>query len=193
MGRLIYTAIMSLDGYIADESGDFSWAVPDDQVHAHVNALERGVGAHLYGRRTYELMRGWETMHVDDEQPSPGRDFAELWRSLDKVVYSSTLESVSTARTRLERVFDPEAVRRFKAGAGYDISIGGPALAVHAFRAGLVDEVCLYLQPVVVGAGKKGLPEGVRFGLELVDEVRFDGGAVHLRYRVAGQGRQRWA
>ena len=186
MGTLLYEAITSLDGYIADPDGDFSWAVPDEQVHAYVNDIARRQGTHLYGRRMYEMMRGWETMHVDDEHPSLGREFAEIWRATDKIVYSTALESVSTERTTLERAFDPEAIRRLKQTTELDISISGPTLATDAFAAGLVDEVHLYLTPIVIGAGKKGLPEGVRFHLELIDELRFDNGVVHLHYRTTG-------
>jgi dihydrofolate reductase len=182
MAQLIYSAIASLDGYVADDAGRFDWAVPDDEVHAFVNDTERPIGTYLYGRRMYEVMRGWETM--DTPEQSVGRDFAELWRAADKVVYSTTLEAVSTARTRLERTFDPAAVRQLKATAGRDLSIGGPHLAAEALRAGLVDEVRLWLTPVVVGGGTRALPDGVRARLALLDERRFGNGFVHLHYRV---------
>jgi dihydrofolate reductase len=184
MARLIYTAITSLDGYIEDENGNFDWAEPDDEVHAFVNDAERPVGTYLYGRRMYEVMAVWETdTALADESPLM-RDFAELWRAADKVVYSRTLETVSTARTRIERDFDPEAVRCMKASAGRDLSVSGPELAAQAFKAGLVDECRLYITPVVVGGGKPSLPDHARMKLELLDERRFDSGVVHLRYRT---------
>src|SRR5215204_260429 len=151
MARLIYSAIASLDGYIEDEAGGFDWAVPDDEVHAFVNDQERSLGTFLYGRRMYETMVGWETMDTGPDQAPLMRDFALLWRAAEKVVYSRTLEAVASARTRIERAFDPEAVRRLKATAVRDVSVGGPDLAAHAFRAGLVDEVRLFLNPIVVG------------------------------------------
>jgi dihydrofolate reductase len=183
MAKLIYSAISSLDGYVADRDGDFDWAAPDEEVHAFVNDLERGVGTHLFGRRMYEVMVAWETMSLAD-QPDVMRDFAELWRAADKVVYSTTLESVSSARTRLERDFDPDAVRRMKATSERDISVGGPGLAAHAIRAGLVDELHLFLTPIVVGGGTRSLPDDVRVRLELLDERRFGNGVVHLHYRA---------
>ena len=181
MARLIYSAIASLDGYVADEHGRFDWSAPDEEVHAVVNDLIRPVGTHLYGRRMYEVLVAWET--IDD--PSPViRDFAQLWRSADKIVYSRTLEDVSSARTRIERDFDPEAVRASKAGADRDLTIGGPELAAHAIRAGLVDEYHLFVSPIVVGGGKQALPDGVRVELELVAERRFGNGVVHVHYRA---------
>jgi dihydrofolate reductase len=183
MARLIYAAIASLDGYIADEQGAFDWAAPDEQVHAFVNDLERPIGTCLYGRRLYDVMVAWETMDVAAE-PAVMRDFAELWRAADKIVYSRTLQQPASARTRIERDFDPEAVRALKAGAGRDITVGGAELAGEAFRAGLVDECHLFLAPVLVGGGTRALPEGVRVQLELLDERRFDSGFVHLHHRV---------
>jgi len=179
-GRLIYSAIASVDGYVADADGRFDWSAPDEEVHAFVNELERPIGTHLYGRRMYEVLSVWETM--DDEHPVM-RDFAEIWRAAEKVVYSRTLERVSTARTRIEREFDPDAVRAMKARG--DLSVGGPELAGQALRAGLVDECHLLLVPVVVGGGKRALPDGLRLGLELLGERRFAGGVVHLHYRVS--------
>jgi dihydrofolate reductase len=179
MGKLIYSAITSLDGYVADEGGRFDWAAPDEEVHAFVNDQERGIGTHLYGRRMYEVMRVWETFGDDADIP---RDFAQIWRAADKVVYSTTLPAVTTERTRLERGFDPDAVRRLKDGG--DVSIGGPHLAAEALRAGLVDECHLYLNPVVVGGGNRALPDRVKVKLQLVDEHRFGNGVVHLAYRV---------
>jgi dihydrofolate reductase len=186
MAKLIYSVIASLDGYVADERGTWDWSVPDDAVHAHVNDLTRPLGTWLLGRRMYEVLAAWETMDAEDP---PSRDFAEIWRSADKVVYSRTLEAASTARTRVEREFDPEAVRRMKAESERDLSIGGPELAALAFRAGLVDELQLYLSPVVVGAGKPALPDGMKASLELLDERRFPNAVVHLRYRFALDGR----
>lgn len=181
MPDLIYSAIASLDGFLADEQGSFDWAVPDRHVHAFVNDRQRTVGTHLYGRRTYELMVGWETMPDEDEVVA---DFAEIWRSVDKIVYSSTLDAVSTPRTRLEPVFDPAAVDRLKREADRDLVIGGPTLATAAFAAGLVDEVQLYLHPMLVGGGLPALPRGIRQRLTLADTHRFDGGVQYLRYRV---------
>jgi dihydrofolate reductase len=182
MAKLIYSAIASLDGYTADEQGNFDWAAPGDEVHAFINDLERPVGTYLYGRRMYEVMVPWETM--DSDAPVM-RDFAEIWRAADKVVYSRTLESVSSARTRIEHEFDPEAVRQMKAAADRDITVGGPELAGQAIQAGLVDELHLFATPIVVGGGTHALPDGVRLPLELLDERRFGSGAVYLRYAVS--------
>jgi len=176
----VYSTISSLDGYVEDETGSFDWAAPDEEVHAFVNDLERPVGTYLYGRGMYETMVAWET--IDDEQPFM-RDYAEIWRAAEKVVYSRSLDSVTSARTRIERTFDPVAIRRLKEAAASDISIGGRGLAAEAIRAGLVDEYRLFLVPVVVGGGKPALPDGVRLDLELLGERRFGSGVVHLRYR----------
>jgi dihydrofolate reductase len=181
VAKLVYSAITSLDGYVADEEGRWDWSMPDEAVHAFVNDLSRPIGTWLLGRRMYDVLSAWETM--DDEDPVM-RDFAEIWRSGDKVVYSRTLEAPSTARTRLEREFDPEAVGRMKAGAERDLCVAGPELAAQAFRAGLVDEIQLFLSPVIVGAGNPALPEGVKLSLALLDERRFANAVVHLRYRV---------
>jgi dihydrofolate reductase len=183
MAKLIYSAITSLDGYIEDEDGKFDWAEPDEEVHTFVNDLHRPVGTYLLGRRMYEVLVYWETIDVAD-QPPYIRDFAEIWQAADKTVYSKTLPEVSSARTRIERDFDPVAVRRMKAAAGRDLTVGGPGLAAHALKAGLVDEVHLFVSPVVVGGGKQALPDKVRIGLELLDERRFGNGVVHLRYRT---------
>jgi dihydrofolate reductase len=183
MARLIYSALASLDGCIADEHGRFDWAEPDAEVHAFVNDLERPLGTHLYGRRMYEVMVFWETPDLAG-QPPHIRDYAEVWRDADKIVYSRTLPSVSSARTHLEREFDPDAVRRLKASADRDLGIGGPGLAGNALAAGLVDEVHLLLSPHVVGGGTRVFPDGVRLPLELLDERRFGNGTVYLRYRV---------
>ena len=184
MPKLIYSAITSLDGYVADEDGNFAWAEPDEEVHSFVNELERPVGTYLYGRRMYEVMAYWETASAVADQPSVMQDFAEIWQSAEKVVFSKTLKQASTARTRIERDFDPEAVRQLKGAARRDISVGGPELAAQAIAAGLVDEYHLFLVPVVVGAGKRSLPDnGVLLNLELLDERRFRNGTVYLYYR----------
>jgi dihydrofolate reductase len=184
LAKLIYSALMSLDGYVADENGNFDWAAPDEEVHAFVNDLERSVGTYLYGRRMYDVMVYWETAHTLADQPPVVQDFAEIWQAADKIVYSRTLEAVSSARTRIERDFDPEAVRQLKASAGRDISVGGPDLAAQAIKAGLVDEWHLFVAPVVVGAGTRAFPSDVRVKLELLDERRFGNGTIHLRYRT---------
>ena len=183
MATLIYSTITSLDGYVADENGNFDWAAPDEEVHTLVNDLERSVHAYLYGRRMYEVMVAWETMNTTDEPPFI-RDFAEIWRAADKIVYSKTLERDSSARTRIEQDFDPEAVRQMKAPAGRDISVGGPDLAAQAIEAGLVDECQMFVAPIVVGGGKPSLPNGVRLKLDLLNERRFGNGTVHLHYRT---------
>ncbi|MQB02232.1 MAG: deaminase [Actinobacteria bacterium] len=184
MGKLIYSAIASLDGYVADETGSFEWAVPDEEVHTFINDLQRSVGTYLYGRRMYEVMIGWETDPTLAEQSPVMRDFAEIWQAADKIVYSTTLETVATARTRMERNFDPEAVRQLKASTGHDLTVAGPDLAAHAFQAQLVDECHLFVTPIVVGGGKQFLPDDVHLKLELLDERRFGNGVVHLRYRT---------
>jgi dihydrofolate reductase len=188
MAKLIYSAIASVDGYVADEEGSFEWAVPDEEVHTFVNDLLRPVGTHLYGRRLYEVMVAWEDPAMAVGQPRHIVEFAELWRNADKVVYSGALEAPSSAKTRLERRFDPEAVRRWKATAGADLLIGGPTLAAQAFREGLVDDVHLILAPIAVGGGTPALPRGVRLPLELADERGFANGMVHLQYRVPARG-----
>ena len=184
MAKLIYSTIMSLDGYIADEDGNFDWAEPDEEVHRFVNDLERPVGTYLYGRRMYETMVYWETAHTLADQPPFVQDFTEIWQAADKIVYSKTLETVASARTRIERHFEPEAVRRMKATAGRDITVGGPDLAAQAIKAGLVDEWQLFVTPIVVGGGKQSLPNTIRLRLELLDERRFGSGVVHLHYRT---------
>jgi len=185
MGELIYSAITSLDGYVADEEGNFDWAAPDEEAHAFVNDLERPIGTYLYGRRMYEVMRYWETAHTVAGQPPAILAFAWIWQAADKVVYSRSLETVSSARTRIERNFDPEAIREMKAAAGRDLTVGGPDLAAQAIKARLVDELHLFVAPVVVGGGKQALPNDVRVKLELLDERRFGSGMVFLRYRTA--------
>jgi dihydrofolate reductase len=183
MAKLTYLMLASLDGYVADEDGNFDWAEPEEDVHTFVNELDRSVGTHLYGRRMYEVLVAWETLPLDD-QPSYIREFAEIWRSADKVVYSSTLQTVSSARTRIERAFDPEAVRTMKASSERDLGIGGPNIAAEAFRAGLINETYLFLAPIAVGGGTPVFPRDVRVELELLDERRFDSGFVYLRHRT---------
>jgi dihydrofolate reductase len=185
MGKLIYSAIASLDGYVEDETGKFDWAVPDAEVHGFVNDLERPVGTYLYGRRMYETMVFWETARGEGDEPAVFDDYAEIWRAAEKVVHSRTLETVSSGRTRIEGEFDPEAVRGLKESSDADLSVGGAELAGQALAAGLVDECHLFLFPVVVGGGKRALPDGVKVGLELVGERRFSSGVVHLHYRVS--------
>jgi dihydrofolate reductase len=180
MAKLTYTAITSLDGYVADERGKFDWAEPDEQVHTFLNDLERPVGTHLYGRRLYEVLVAWETVDARPDQPAYILDFAKIWQAAEKIVYSRTLEAVSSARTRIEREFDPEAVRGLKATSERDLLVGGPELAAEAIRAGLVDEYHLFLAPVLVGGGKRALPDDVRIDLELLDERRFASGFVYL-------------
>jgi dihydrofolate reductase len=189
MAKLISAAIASLDGYTEDAGGAFDWAAPSAEVHAFVNDLERPIGTYLYGRRMYETMVYWATVPTsgaadDASDDAIHQDYARIWQAADKVVYSTTLETPTTERTRVERTFDPDAVRQLKASAAHDISIGGPALAAEALRAGLVDELHLLLSPVVIGGGKAALPDGVRLALELLDERRFADGTVHLHYRV---------
>jgi dihydrofolate reductase len=183
MAKLVYGAITSLDGYIEDEDGRFDWAEPDPEVHAFVNELERPIGTYLYGRRMYETMAVWQTVGTEPaDLPPEMLAYAEVWRATDKVVFSRTLDTVATPRTRLEREFDPDAVRRIKETSDRDLSVGGSDLASHAFRAGLVDEVHLFQTPVIVGGGKPALPRGIRLDLELLDERRFGNGVVHLHY-----------
>jgi dihydrofolate reductase len=182
--QLSYAAITSLDGYVADESGKFDWAMPDEEVHAFVNDLERPIGTYLFGRRMYAVMNYWETAHTLADQSAVEQDFAKIWQSADKIVYSKTLATVASARTRIERNFDPEAIRQLKLAAARDISVGGPDLAAQAIKAGLVDEIQLLVSPVVVGGGKPALPSLGPLRLELLDERRFGNGVVYLRYRT---------
>jgi dihydrofolate reductase len=184
LAKLIYSALTSLDLYVADQTGNFDWAAPDEEVHQFVNDLLRPIGTQLYGRRMYEVLVAWESDDIAVGQPPVVADFAAIWRGADKIVYSRSLESVSSARTTIERDFDPEAIRAMKASADRDISIGGPELAANAIRAGLVDEIHLFLNPILVGRGNPALPDDVRVPLELLDERRFDHGVVYLRYRV---------
>jgi dihydrofolate reductase len=185
MARLLYMAIMSLDGYVADEKGLFDWAMPDDEVFAFVNDFERPIGTYLYGRRLYQDMAGWETAHTRAGLPPLVLDFARIWQAAEKVVYSRSLQAPATPRTRIERDFDPEAVRQLKAQAGRDLTVGGATLAAEALRAGLVDECHLVICPVMVGGGTRALPGQVCVQLELLGERRFGNGVVHLHYRIA--------
>ena len=188
MGKLIYAANTSLDGYVEDETGSFDWSVPDEEMHAFWNDHERHIGTSLYGRRMYESMRVWEDDDWLAGEPAVVREYAQIWRDGDKVVYSTTLDAVSTARTRIERQFDPEAVRRLKEASSSDLSVGGAALGGEAFRHGLVDECILVLCPVLVGGGKPALPRGVRIDLELLDQGRIGNGMVYVRHAVRGAG-----
>ena len=186
MAKLIYSALASLDGYVEDKRGNFEWAAPDDEVHAFVNDLERSIGTNIYGRRMYETMVFWETVSTSRDQPAVSRDFAESWQAAEKIVYSRTLQTPSSARTRIERDFDPAVIRQLKESSARDISIGGAELAGEAITAGLVDEWHLFLGPIVVGGGKRALPDDVNVQLELLDEHRFRSGVVHLHYAVRG-------
>jgi dihydrofolate reductase len=184
MANLIYAAITSLDGYVADEEGKFDWAAPDEEVHGYVNELERPIGTYLYGRRMYEVMRFWEDPEDLADQSPVFRDYAEIWQAADKIVYSRTLAGAASPRTTIERAFEPQEIQRLKATAVADVLVGGADLAGQALKAGLVDEVQLFLVPVLVGGGKRSLPDGVRVDLDLLDERRFAGGVAYLRYRV---------
>jgi dihydrofolate reductase len=182
MARLIYSAIASADGYVEDAAGRFDWAAPGEELFRFINELERPVGTYLYGRRMYESMRYWATAHTLADQPSFVREFTAIWQAADKIVFSATLQSVSTARTRIERKFDPDLVRHLKSASKHDVTVGGADLAGQAIKAGLVDELQLFLVPIVVGGGKRALPNGVRSDLELLETRRFSGGEVYLRY-----------
>lgn len=184
MAKLIYAAITSLDGYIEDQDGKFDWSVPDEEVHAFVNDLQRPIGTYLYGRRMYEVMVAWETVDIPANESPAERDFAEIWRAADKIVYSRTLETASSTRTRIERNFDADAVRQMKETAERDLAVAGPDLAASAIAAGLVDECHLFVCPIMVGGGKQVLANNVRWELELLDERRFGNGVVHLHYRT---------
>jgi dihydrofolate reductase len=185
MSKLIYITNVSLDGYIEDAHGDFNWTEPNDEVFAFITDLVRSAGTYLYGRRLYESMAVWETDPALGAQSELMGDFANVWQAANKVVYSTTLHALSTAKTQLERSFDPDAVRDLKAAAANDLTVGGANLAAHAFRAGLVDECQLLIYPVFLGAGKSSLPHDMRADLELLDERSFSNGIVYVRYRVA--------
>jgi dihydrofolate reductase len=184
MAKLIYTAISSVDGYVADADGNFDWSAPDQEVHRFVNELERPIGTHLYGRRMYEVMRYWDTAPTGNGDPSADLEYAKIWQAADKIVYSKSLEQVSSARTSIQREFDPEAIQQLKTSVARDISVGGSTLAAQALKLGLVDECHLFLSPILVGAGNPALPDNVRLVLELLDERRFSNGVVHLHYRL---------
>jgi dihydrofolate reductase len=186
MAKLIYSAIASLDEYVEDEHGSFDWAAPDAELLAYVNDQERPIGTYLYGRRMYETMVYWETMTASDDASAESQDYAEIWREADKIVYSRTLQAASSARTRIEREFNPATITQLKESSGRDITIGGAELAGQAIAAGLVDECHLFLCPVIVGGGKRALPTGVHADLELVADRRFASGVIHLRYRMTG-------
>lgn len=187
MGRLIYTGIASLDGYVADEDGNFGWSAPDEEVHAFVNDLERPIGTYLYGRRLYEVMVYWETAHTLSDQLPVERDYTDIWQAADKIVFSRTLQKPSSARTRIEREFDAQAIRQLKAAADRDLSVGGADLAAQAITGGLVDECHLFVSPIMVGGGTRLLPGNIRRELELVDERRFGNGVVYLHYRIRNE------
>jgi dihydrofolate reductase len=182
MAKLIYTVIMSLDGYNADKNGNFNWAEPDEEVHSFINELGRHDGTYLYGRRMYEVMAVWQTLPTHD-QPSCIADFANIWRAADKVIYSKTLKTASTPRTRIEQHFEPEAVRRIKASATRDLAVGGPTLAAHAFKAGLIDVCHVFIAPIIVGDGNSAFPSDIHLQLMLQDEHRFRNGMLYLHYR----------
>jgi dihydrofolate reductase len=184
MNRLIYSAITSLDGYLNDAEGNFDWSAPDPEVHAAVNELLASVGTMLYGRRMYDVLRAWEAIPSDGSQPPAIRDFAARWQAADKIVYSRTMTDVATKRTRIERDFEPAAVRALKGMAPADLTVGGAHLAAEAIAAGLVDEYVQFVQPIIVGAGTHWLPAEIALRLELIDVRRFAGGTVQLSYRA---------
>jgi dihydrofolate reductase len=183
MARLIYSAIASADGYTEDAAGSFDWAAPDEELLRFVNGLERPVGTYLYGRRMYETMLYWETAHTVPGQPPSVREFTGIWQAAEKIVFSKTLASVPSARTRIEPNFDTGMIRQLKSATEHDMTVGGADLAGQAIKAGLIDELQLFLAPIVVGGGKRALPNDVRTDLELLDTQRFPSGAVYLRYR----------
>jgi dihydrofolate reductase len=183
MARLIYAAIASADGYVEDADGRFDWAEPDEELLRFINSLERPTGTYLYGRRMYQTMLYWETAHTLPGLPASIQEFTGIWQAAEKIVFSRTLASVSSARTRIERTFDPGVIRQLKSAAEQDITVGGADLAGQAIKAGLVDELRLLLVPVLVGGGKRALPHGIRSELELEDTQRFASGVVYLRYR----------
>ncbi len=181
--NLIYTAITSLDGFIEDANGNFDWSMPDEEVHSYINDIERPIGTYLLGRRMYEVMVAWETMPLEGQPPEIG-DYQEIWQAAEKVVYSRTLNEVSSTKTRIERNFVPSVMNALVASSTGDVSIGGPELAGHAFTAGLVDELRLFVSPVMVGSGKPALPSGLFLPLGLIDQRRFSNGVVYLRYEI---------
>lgn len=185
MAQLMYSAIASLDGYVEDRGGSFDWGAPDEEVHSFVNDLERPIGTYLYGRRMYETLVYWETAHLMADQPAVASDFTTIWQGAEKIVYSRTLESVSSAKTRIEKEFNADSVRHLKAAARHDMTVGGTELAGQAITAGLVDELHLFVVPIVLGGGKPWLPTGVRLDLALADTRAFASGVVYLRYRLS--------
>ncbi|WP_135546377.1 dihydrofolate reductase family protein [Paenibacillus cymbidii] len=184
MAKLIYAANVSLDGYMEDEHGNIDWGISDDETYAFWTDLQRPIGTYLYGRRMYGMMVYWETAGASGDQPEIRQEFGQIWRAAEKIVYSRTLQAISSARTRIESEFDPDAIRRLKESSGADITIGGPELAGQAMRVGLIDECHLLLNPIVLGGGKRALPDNLRMRLELLGERRFRSGVVHLHYRV---------
>ncbi len=184
MARLVYAVLVSLDGYVADEAGNFDWAAPGEDVHSYINQLERSVGIYLYGRRLYEVMAVWQDMPGIEQEPDVIGEYADIWQSADKIVYSETLSAVTTPKTRLERNFDPQSVRAMVTDQERDVSIGGPTLASHALRAGIVDDVHLFIVPHIVGGGTPCWPAGTRLALDLVEQKEFVDGTVHLHYRA---------
>ncbi|MHA7305941.1 dihydrofolate reductase family protein [Arthrobacter sp. TMN-49] len=188
MGRLIYTAITSLDGYVADVDGNFDWSMPNPEVHAYINNLERPIGIYLLGRRLYDVMKVWDTFYGRVDLPPEMVDYATIWQQAQKIIYSTTLSEASAANTRIEANFDPASIRRLKAEAATDLSVGGADLAGQTLNAGLVDQIHLLISPVMVGGGKRALPEGFSTSLELLGQRRFSNGVVHLHYSVENQG-----
>jgi len=184
MAKLIYSAIASLDEYVVDKNGKFDWAAPDEEVHAFVNDLEREIGTYLYGRRIYEVMTYWETQPAEGDDPMVMRDYGKIWREAEKIVFSRTLTMASTAKTRIENSFEPDAIAKLKGQSSRDLSVGGAELAGEAIKAGLVDEIHLFLHPIVIGGGRRALPDGTIVRLELLNERRFKSGVVHVHYRV---------
>jgi len=186
MVKLIYVMNTSLDGYVEDEQGGFGWTAPDKEVNGYINDLTSSVGTYLYGRKMYDAMVYWETGYTAHDLPQFLLDWARQWQAAEKIVYSRTLDEPRTARTRIERDFDPDAVRRLKTDAVRDMTVNGPDLAAHALRAGLVDEVQMFVHPVIVGGGKRFFPDGVRSDLELIEERAFRNGVIAVRYAVRG-------
>ncbi len=184
MARLIYSALASLDGYIEDQNGNFDWAMPDEEVHAFINNLERTAGTYLLGRKMYETLMVWETDPSLAADSPLMQDYAQIWQAAEKIVYSKTLTTVPTRKTTLEQNFDPARIKALKKTAQQNIVIGGPNLAAHAFSEGLIDEFHLFLMPIVLGGGKPCLPDNLRLGLELLAERRFQNGTVYLHYQI---------
>ncbi|WP_379127250.1 dihydrofolate reductase family protein [Paenibacillus sp. sgz500958] len=184
MSKLIYATNVSLDGYTEDEQGNLGWGISDDETYAFWSDFQRTIGTYLYGRRMYEMMVYWETANAGGDQPEVKQEFAQIWRAAEKIVYSRTLQAVSSAKTKIEREFDSDAIRRLKESSGADITIGGPELAGQAMSAGLIDECHLLVNPIILGGGKRAFPDNLSMRLELLGERRFRSGVVHLHYRV---------